>query len=187
MHLVAGVAKTVVKHWFLIKTDQSIIITEDTMNGSASKIWYHSLVLLCKFISINHNNLPCLSSLVKSGILFEKIIISTTWVVSKYRFWTGLVILPNISKFDDLGPPSGETFKHKLTLYHPTALLATIFSRAPKPQFCSASLLSLINFILIIMIMECWPLPDLFLPNWLTFRSALDETITTAMSVLIKN
>ena len=68
MHLVAGVATTVVKHWFLIKTDQSIIITEDTMNGSASKIWYHSLVLLCKFISINHNNLPCLSSLQnKSG------------------------------------------------------------------------------------------------------------------------
>ena len=67
MHLVA-VATTVVKHWFLIKTDQSIIITEDTMNGSASKIWYHSLVLLCKFISINHNNLPCLSSLQnKSG------------------------------------------------------------------------------------------------------------------------
>ena len=38
---------------------------------------FRGLVPLCKFISINHNNLPCLSSLVKSGILFEKIIIST--------------------------------------------------------------------------------------------------------------
>ena len=106
---------------------------------------FRGLVPLCKFISINHNNLPCLSSLVKSGILFEKIIIST-WVVSKYRFWTGLVILPNISKFDDLGPPSGETFKHKLTLYQRTSLLE-------QQQFSKTSTLFrlvVINFILII-------------------------------------